>query len=557
MAKMDWFVENYINNTLTYDIHNTGKSKGTIVIPTGGGKSGLVYADIIKHIEKADVNKKYIFNISAPILKLEAQLINDFFAVLNQIFPNKYENNEFMFFVNSSANGEAYDADIVNMDVSRFVDIDKFINSKNAKFAIVASCHKSLYKFAEKIDYLKKHSIICSYLDESHLVVSESKSDINFSKLSKESKRRFNVLTEICKSDYLYALSATPDKYITDEINKNANEKNTSMYLIEISARELIAANIILPVFAWYRRVGNGDNEKITPDICLNFMQKVISQNDKIKHKILVTCSSVNHLNSLREALSSHYKVFSTCSRDGGMSANNNEENVIDEASFIKEVDEWNDNCFVLHIRQLIQGIDIKSLTGCIIYNSAHVGDDIKRFIIQTIGRILRPYEGERGFSKEKRTKQHGDVLFLIGDNEFDKVHNQIVDFLLHYYGRDGIKSFTKDINHDYGNIGKNKILFGSGLSGFGDDYIDYYDELINKLLIDMEAYINERILPKYKNDLILSGGKYNKNLVPSYIAEIKKKFANYSGLHDTSDLLSDTEFMKNVSDLFVKYNIE
>ena len=224
MAKMDWFVENYINNTLTYDIHNTGKSKGTIVIPTGGGKSGLVYADIIKHIEKADVNKKYIFNISAPILKLEAQLINDFFAVLNQIFPNKYENNEFMFFVNSSANGEAYDADIVNMDVSRFIDIDKFINSKNAKFAIVASCHKSLYKFAEKIDYLKKHSIICSYLDESHLVVSESKSDINFSKLSKESKRRFNVLTEICKSDYLYALSATPDKYITDEINKNANE---------------------------------------------------------------------------------------------------------------------------------------------------------------------------------------------------------------------------------------------------------------------------------------------------------------------------------------------
>ena len=84
--KMNWFVDKYFNNELTYSIYNTGKKKGTVVIPTGGGKSGMIYEDIVKHIKLSSSNEKYIFNISAPILKLEVQLLNDFFSVLKFIF---------------------------------------------------------------------------------------------------------------------------------------------------------------------------------------------------------------------------------------------------------------------------------------------------------------------------------------------------------------------------------------------------------------------------------------------------------------------------------------
>jgi hypothetical protein len=239
------------------------------------------------------------------------------------------------------------------------------------------------------------------------------------------------------------------------------------------------------------------------------------------------------------------------------MSTVNNEENVIDEISFIKEVDSWNDNCFVLHIRQLTQGIDVKTLTDCIIYNSTRLNDGVKRIIVQTIGRTIRPMAGERGLSKDKRIKKDGNVLFLIGDNDYDAVKNQTTNFLLQYYGRDGIKAFTKDIDRDYGKIGKNKIKFGNGSSGFGDDYYDYFETVIDKLLIDMEDYIQKNILPKYKLEMKLSGNKQNRKLIPSYLVNMKEKFALYSGIHDTSTLLSDTEFMKKVSELFAKYNIE
>jgi hypothetical protein len=555
--KMGWFVDAYTNNTIDFNLFNTGKAKGTAVLPTGAGKSGMIYADIIKHILISNDSQKHIFNLSAPILKLEAQLLNDLISVLSVIFPDKINNKEFMFFINSSADGNAYDADLMNADVLRFNEIDKFIRTNNAKFAIIASCHKSLYKFAEQIDYLSVHAKIHTYLDEAHLVVNENRDDMSFSKSSEEKKKRFNTLTEICKSNYLYALTATPDKYVTEEINKSAGEDDTSMHIIDIPARVLIAENKILPVKTWVERVGNGEGEKITPDICLNFMRSVIADNDKINHKILVTCSSVDHLNALREALGSYYKVFSTCSRDGGMSTVNNEENVIDEVSFIKEVDSWNDNCFVLHIRQLTQGIDVKTLTDCIIYNSTRLNDGVKRIIVQTIGRTIRPMAGERGLSKDKRIKKDGNVLFLIGDNDYDAVKNQTTNFLLQYYGRDGIKAFTKDIDRDYGKIGKNKIKFGNGSSGFGDDYYDYFETVIDKLLIDMEDYIQKNILPKYKLEMKLSGNKQNRKLIPSYLVNMKEKFALYSGIHDTSTLLSDTEFMKKVSELFAKYNIE
>jgi len=117
-ARMNWFVEAYKNNTLQYLLKNTNKVKGTAVLPTGAGKSGIVYEDMVYHILNRKEDEKIVFNLTAPILKLEAQLLNDFISVAKDIFADKINNGEFMFFINSSADGNAYDAEYLNADVN-------------------------------------------------------------------------------------------------------------------------------------------------------------------------------------------------------------------------------------------------------------------------------------------------------------------------------------------------------------------------------------------------------------------------------------------------------
>lgn len=566
MFKMGWFVDAYKQGNINYLLWDSGKKKGTVVLPTGAGKSGIIYANIVRHINEAPDNAKIIFNISAPILKLEAQLLNDYFEVARIIFKDKIDRGEFMFFINSSADGDAYDVENLNADVQRFDEIGKFIASKTAKFAIVASCHKSLDKFAEKIDELNEHATVITYLDEAHLVVSETRDDVSYDKLSEEGKERFNVLHKLCSCSYIYGLTATPDKYVMEEINKFAGEE-PNYKIVDIPARKLIAENKILPVKTFIREVSNGDESKITPEICVSFMELVKRENPEIKHKILVTCSSTDHLEKLSSALGKKFKVFSTCSKNGTSSTEGDEETQIDEVKFIKEVDDWDGDCFVLHIRQLIQGIDVKTLTDCIIYNSVRLNDGVKRTIIQTIGRVLRPMAGERGLDVEFRKKKKGNVLFLIGQDDFDGVKKQITGFLLKYYGRDGYESFTCNITQDYGDIGKVKTALGNGNSHFGDDYLtNTLDELIKTLMVDMEKYIKEKVLPKYRAIVKVAaktGQKLNPSVAKNEILRMQNKYRHFFGevdeetKFDTFELFSSVDFMKSVSDLFKKYGIE
>lgn len=556
-GKMDWFVREYENGTLDYCVSKTGKKKGTIVIPTGGGKSGKIYADIVRHIETCAENEKMVFNISAPYLNLESQLLNDLISCMKNIFPERISRGEFMFFMNSSSDGGTYETEHLNTDTMYFSEIDKFRDNKSAKFAIVASCHKSLYKFGEKVDELNGYATTLSYLDEAHMVISESKKNIRYSgKRSIDDISRTNTLKDICKCTYVYAFSATPDKYVTEIINQTAGESDTQKNIIEIPARELIGQNKILPANAFYQWVYNDEGDRITSDICLDFMRMVQKDNPDIKHKILVTCSSTDHLNTLRDSLNSKFKVFSTCSRDGGMSMEGDEMEIIDPVSFVREVDSWEDNCFVLHIKQLTQGIDINTLTDCIIYNSSKLDDGVKRTIIQTIGRVLRPLRNERGKCIDERIKKYGNVLFIMGcadDTNFKIVRKETENFLTKYYGLDGFRSFTYDPHHNYGDMGKVRLGFGFGNSHFSDEYVDYRITEIEELKIDMEEYIRNNIYPRHKK---LSKVFDTDDAKEMAIDSLKERYSHCNGYYNTGELFNDTEFMSEVNDILKKYDI-
>lgn len=565
-TKMNWLVDAYKSGKLNYKIHNTGEKKGTIVMPTGYGKSGVVYEDILWHIDHAEPGEKIVFNLSAPILKLEAQFVNDLFSVLKAIpkYKEMFDRGEFEFYVNSSADGDAYVECDEILDVNRFADIEGFKNDWGC-FAIVASCHKSLPKFAQKVEELNSFATVINYIDEAHLVANEVSKDSIYDKLSAGDKVLFDNFTHICQnSDYLYALTATPDAYITETINHAkgymASDADVK-FIINVYARTAREENIILPVNIQFAKVSDGDDVyKITPQICDSFMKTVKKDNDKIHHKILVTCSNTNHLIELQTKLDEMgYNTFSTCAKHGGKSTIDGDSENVDPIEFINKVDSYDGDCFVLHIKQLIQGIDIKSLTDAIYYNSCALDNKQKRRLIQTIGRILRPAAGERGMEEKDRTKKHGNVLLLIKSEAFDTISDEMSKFLLLYFGRDGVKAFkyrtSTSVDRKEG-AGSGIFHFGTGLDG---DYFDFYEDAISELKVNVDNYIRTQILPFYKMCRVYATkGKFKKTYIPRIYAEMRRTYSKCDGReYGLGEVLDDLGLMEAIEDLFNHYGID
>lgn len=546
---MQWLINRVNEGKMETIIAKTGAKKGSIVIPTGGGKSGVVYEDIIYHIQEHLSRKddeKVIFNLSAPILDLEAQFINDLFDCLKEVFSDEVKSGKFMFFVNSTADGDAYKSEYMHCDVNRYTEIERFEKHPTAKFAFVASCHKSLYRFAESMDYINSFAEVVSYLDESHLLINESRDDVKEDELSKEETKKKETLVEIFeKSDYVYTLTATESIYINTLINKYAGFEPTH-HIINISAKELIDKNVILPLRAYTQET----NEGITVDMCVRFMEMVKEDNPYIHHKVLVTCHKTDHLVEMEEALNRlGYKVFSTCSREG--SKTNDEEKSfeeLDKINFISNIDNYEGDCFVLHIKRLRQGIDIKSLTDVVFYNSTRVNDGVKRTTLQTLGRALRTAAGERGVYIEYREKKYGNALLVIGKKDFETVSRQMANLLIGYYGRKGVSVFrdADDVEKGYGETGKtHTFLIGSSIEEYGR--FDIVKISINNLKANIKKYIIENLYSTYnmykKRDEKLTFEKF----VESRMGELKEKFLVYDREIDMSELLSNDELMEYV----------
>lgn len=567
MNKMQWMVDLYESSKLPFTIHETKQRYGTIVMPTGAGKSGKIFEDMIWHIENAKENEKIIFHLSAPILKLERQTINDVLeGVFKHIFKPYCDDGKFMFFYNSSDDGNEYETKGIQADVNPFSNISLFKKSKKAQFAIVASCHKSLVKFADKLQHLKEYAKIITYIDEAHTVVCHSRDEKPYDKLNAIEKTQFDAVTELCKGDYLYALTATPDKYLSMEINKRCGLGNNPNPIINVHAQDLINKNIILPIECYYQDVvcdvaNDDENDSkskesvVTSELCNWWMKQLKQLDPYIKHKVLVTCSTSDHLRKLENELCEQgYQVFSTCAKYKCNSGKDEEFNGIDESEFIETVDSYDDDCFVLHIRQLREGIDIKTLTDCIHYNSTRLNDGVKKILIQTIGRIVRPKIGERGMSKDQRTKKCGRVLFVTKDKDAIRVKEQTVTAVVDYYGVKGIKIFTDDHTKHGGQFGTTKKLAAN--NPFEDGQFSWVNEnpfplIIEEMVINMEEYFVTKVKPKH--DLIMEFGLDDYDEVTQ---TLKDKFFKNGTTFKISQLITETEFMEYVSNIFNKYHV-
>jgi len=538
-SKMDWFVKMYNEKKLDYTIAKTKANFGAIVMPTGTGKSGKVYEDICNIIDNHQKGQKTVINISCPILKLTQQFITDFFSIAAQI----YAGTEFTFFINSSDNGNNYNKalQVMDVDIENFSAFEKkFINNPNADIAIVASCHKSLYKFINKIAKLNTTGInIVSYIDEAHLI------DIH--KNNEDQDVIYVDIDKLCAhSNKVYAFTATPDQEVVDVINRhNLTLTNGSKYIYHMRPVEAIANNIIVPPYVNYIRT---KTDGISVKLLDKIMKDTKANVPHIAHKVLVTLKSAEELKSVRNELDKMgYTVFSTCSQFGyGNGEEDTDEKYKDVTEFINDIDSYNGDCFVLHIRQLIQGIDIKSLTDCVIWSANNGNQKEYRHLIQIIGRCLRTLSDERGMTKELRKKKNGRVYFISpADNE--GVQDNISNFICRYYGFDNIDFAVKEYNRN-------------GLTE--DDMFDIFKDIkypngwdnpeVTDLLINIEEYVKTKLVPKIK--LYKRLGK--KLDIMANATSILMEYDAMGKEWNTTELLDNKDLLDKIREIFERYDV-
>ena len=538
--KMQWFIDNYNQNHLNYILWNTGMNYGTVVMPTGTGKSGVVYEDIVRTIDELAKDKKLIINISCPILKLTQQFISDLFEVLAPIYKSR--GLHVAFFVNSSDNGRNYNSAEVkrmNIQFKKLKDLNSFADDLMSDVAIVASCHKSMPKFIKVIksqNFIGKNIDVISYIDESHLIdVRNNNEDDQVVKLD---------IDTLCKfSTKVYALTATPDSEVVTAINRwNILGNNSANYIHHVRPIEAIRDNIILPPHVSYIKT---DTDGISINMLKAIMKDTCKNNPDIHHKILVTLKGSEELKAMRDALEKEgYKVFSTCDKYKYGTSLEEDLEYSDVTGFIDDIDNYQGDCFVLHIRQLIQGIDIKSLTDCVILSADHGSKKSYRHTVQIIGRTLRPLFGERGLNKTLRKKKVGEVYFITPSDDAS-VQDYISQFVCRYYGFDNVTFDEKS----YGSYGTSN-----------DDLFETFKEVklpkgwltnsITELLINIENYIKVKVVP-----MVTLYTKMGKNInVDAEAERILNKFDVYGATFDSAELLDNVELLDAVKNLIEKY---
>lgn len=411
---MWWLANNIQQGKIKYRIRASKYDHGTISLPTGVGKSAEIFIDMYYLIANARPGEKLILNISAPQLKLVQQQTCDFLSTLSLV-RDMIGDKRMVFYINSSDNGKNYDRALreMNLNCRKFkTDFGKFFHEGNdTDIAIVATCHKSLNKFIDKLTKMrrdKRNFRTVTYIDECHLVDHRRHNDDNNISTVK--------IDKLCQLGEVYALSATPNHEVTMKINEyNGFGGLSTEMLYEMSPIEAISRNFIVKPRIYTRQTLNSG---ITADALEGFMGHARIDNPRMHHKVLVNCKSSEELRALKlEMQSRGYTVFSTCSRYGyGTEEDIDKSEYRDIKAFTDAVDGHKGDCFVMHIRQLIQGIDINSITDVVMWCQDVNNPMTARHVTQTIGRALRTLRGERGVRVEKRTKKHANVYMLSND---------------------------------------------------------------------------------------------------------------------------------------------
>ena len=338
----------------------TKKSKGQIIVPTGGGKTMCMIHDTLKEYDKGWST----IVIVAPRILLANQLSTEFLDVILQHY--KYVN---VLHVHS---GETH-----HFSTTKSEEIAKWDRVRGRK--IIFTTYHSLHRIQESGIYVDT-----IYFDEAHNSVQK-----NFFPATEY----FSFNTERC-----YFFTATPKHSLTP---MKAGMNWTKVYgqvICQVPAPKLVKEGYILPpkVEVYHSRILHKD-ELVAERDC----EQMIDAIDNLtKDKVLICAKSTKQIvnligetNFVDELGLRDYSYMFITAKTGGIIDGKK----VTREEFFDTLSAWgkdNDKKFVvLHHSILSEGINVKGLEAVLFLRSMdYIG------ISQTIGRVIRKGNADKVF---------------------------------------------------------------------------------------------------------------------------------------------------------------
>ncbi len=505
------------------------KPVGVLYMPTGGGKTVIIYGHAKMFFGTAI---KHNFIISGPIMDLNKQtacsvltnLFND--GLINSencdvVIANcaNYRSNRFY----TVKNGE--NIDIVN-DIAGHEPLGILVNTIDVKqekqYRITVVCNPTLQNDEKFLDKLTEDDVVKHfYFDESQTLKKDqtvnteddnqnNKNWVNFKKI-------FTIINMTSVKGSCHMVSATPTKDNFETImENNFGMSYEDCFAYRLTPREAINARMILEPQFYFKRCSKLKVDTILVRIedVINDINKEKEKNTSYKARILVTVASTADLNwivkRLLEKYGSDYDVYSTSCMD--KKKKNNETISEDICAFKKAIEENERSCFVVHIKQIIAGIDIPSFTHTVFNMEATTN-----FItpIQIVGRVLRPERFPDGTANLTK-KKFGYIYVNIENNNI--LAEKSARTLIGYYGN--IFEFLKpDFFEGYTN-GSN--VRHKQMSQFGDDITAYnFTNTIENFLKDLAVNIK---IDEQEDKYLGISIDYNNQYIKTQIETIIKR---------------------------------
>ena len=474
------------------------KPVGVLYMPTGGGNTVIIYGHAKMFFGTAI---KHNFIISGPIMDLNKQTAC---SVLTNLFNDDLINSENCDVVIANCanyrsnrfytvkNGESID--IVN-DIAGHEPLGILVNTIDVKqekqYRITVVCNPTLQNDEKFLDKLTEDDVVKHfYFDESQTLKKDqtvnteednqnNKNWVNFKKI-------FTIINMTSVKGSCHMVSATPTKDNFETImENNFGMSYEDCFAYRLTPREAINARMILEPQFYFKRCSKLKVDTILVRIedVINDINKEKEKNASYKARILITVASTADLNwivkRLLEKYGSDYDVYSTSCMD--KKKKNNETISEDICAFKKAIEENERSCFVVHIKQIIAGIDIPSFTHTVFNMEATTN-----FItpIQIVGRVLRPERFPDGTANLTK-KKFGYIYVNIENNNI--LAEKAARTLIGYYGN--IFEFLKpDFFEGYTN-GSN--VRHKQMSQFGDDITAYnFTNTIENFLKDLAVNI-------------------------------------------------------------------
>lgn len=435
------------------------KSVGVLNMPTATGKTVVIFGHILECIKNAETTK-HNFIISGPIMDLNNQTASSILTNLwnaGVINPdnidivianceNRRANRSFTWFDNDNKD---------KLDISDKANgrepVGILVNTADMKqerqFRLTVVCNPTLQNDEKYLVYVDGENVVNHfYFDESHTLKNSPAEKTDYATVEmtegekiekKEIERTWVNYTKIFEligdKGSFHLVSATPtiDNFEVIQNYLHVSDFKDCFTFCLRPIQAIQARMLVPPKFSIAKAPRlNLSSIKALTETCINDIEKIIAENPNYKAKILITTNSTAELKNMCEWLmdlyGEKYNVFSTCCKFGKTLNKTRLNN--DIRNFKELIDNSDKSCFVVHIRQIIAGIDIPSFTHAI-FNM----ESSTNFItpIQITGRVLRPAERWIDGTAKTDYKDCGYVYINIQDkdNLADKAARTLTDF--------------------------------------------------------------------------------------------------------------------------------